>query len=295
MLAGDIRREKQLQEKLRVYEENLMVPPGHFYSPLVNACEIREREKVIFEIDRKFEAIDMQEKEQWELVEQFKTYYRQLAIPEEQTPGKRFYFNNGFFSYSDAVFLASIILHHKPKRIIEIGSGFSSGLMIDVNEQFFNGAIDITFIEPYPHNLKALVQPGDRFTLLEKKVQQVELAEFNSLQENDLLFIDSTHVAKTGSDVLFEVFEVLPTLNRGVKIHFHDIFFPFEYPKQWVVEEKRSWNEIYLLRAFLMYNERFRIHAFNSFLTGKNPGWFEQHMPLCLKNTGGSCWLEKVE
>jgi hypothetical protein len=113
------------------------------------------------------------------------------------------------------------------------------------------------------------------------------------LQENDILFIDSTHVAKTGSDVLFEIFEILPLLNKGVKIHFHDIFYPFEYPRQWIVEEKRNWNELYFLRSFLMYNERFSIIAFNTYLENIDAPWFENNMPLCLKNTGGSCWLNK--
>ena len=187
-----------------------------------------------------------------------------------------------------------MIMHVRPKRIIEIGSGFSSAAMLDVNEQNYNNSIDITFIEPYPENLKQIIKSGDRFTLLEKKVQDVDINIFKSLQANDILFIDSTHVAKTNSDVLFEIFEILPLLNKGVKIHFHDMFYPFEYPQDWVIEENRSWNEIYFLRSFLMFNNSFKIIAFNTFLQKDNIKWFEEHMPLCLKNTGGSCWLEKV-
>ncbi len=157
-------------------------------------------------------------------------------------------------------------MHFRPKKIIEVGSGFSSAAMLDINEQFFSNAIDLTFVEPYPKTLNKLVRPGDRYILIDKNIQSVDITLFKTLSENDILFIDTSHIVKTNSDVLFEIFEILPLLNKGVKIHVHDIFYPFEYPKVWVVDDKRNWNEIYLIRAFLMYNADFKIISFNTFL-----------------------------
>src|SRR5207249_3499894 len=157
----------------------------------------------------------------------------------------------------------------KPRRIIEVGSGYSSCAMLDTSELFFGGGIECCFIEPHPELLLSLVKPEDRerqtFRLLAKKLQEVDLAEFAALGEGDILFVDSSHVAKVGSDVNHLFSNVLPMLNRGVHIHFHDIFHPFEYPKEWVYRGI-SWNEAYVLKAFLQYNGAFRITFFNTFL-----------------------------
>ena len=159
---------------------------------------------------------------------------------------------------------------------------------------FFPNAIDLTFVEPYSKTLNKLVRPGDRYILIDKNIQSVDITLFKTLSENDILFIDTSHIVKTNSDVLFEIFEILPLLNKGVKIHVHDIFYPFEYPKVWVVDDKRNWNEIYLIRAFLMYNADFKIISFNTFLEYQDPEWFMANMPLCMESTGSSLWLEKT-
>lgn len=275
-------------------KEKMFVEPGHFYSPITDPNEIIKNDQIIFKNKRELTGIDLNKTQQFEYLESFKNYYKLLFFTDLPIEGNRYYYNNSFYSYSDVIFLFSMIMHCKPKKIIEIGSGFSSAAMLDVNEKYYNNSIDITFIEPYPDNLKKIAKPGDKFTLIEKKVQEVDVNIFKSLQENDILFIDSTHIAKTNSDVLFEIFEILPLLNKGVKIHFHDIFYPFEYPRNWVVDESRSWNEVYFLRSFLMYNNSFKILALNTYLEDAHKHWFEENMPLCLKNLGGSCWLEKM-
>jgi hypothetical protein len=127
----------------------------------------------------------------------------------------------------------------KPKEIIEIGSGHSSAIMLDTNEICFDNKINLTFIEPYPEErLMKILKDSDKIshTIINKKVQSIDLDTFLSLSENDILFVDSTHVSKVGSDVNFILFEVLPALKPGVLIHFHDIFYPFEMPKHWVLE-----------------------------------------------------------
>jgi hypothetical protein len=119
--------------------------------------------------------------------------------------------------------------YFKPKQIIEVGSGFSSALMLDVN--------DIDFIDPYPHRLYSLLKEADaeRHNVIADKVQNIDIGVFQKLKENDILFIDSSHVSKIGSDVNFLMFEVLPNIQSGVLIHFHDIFYNFEYPEYWAV------------------------------------------------------------
>lgn len=121
----------------------------------------------------------------------------------------------------------------------------------------------------------------------------MEIELFESLQANDILFIDSTHVCKTYSDVNRIFFEILPHLSSGVHIHFHDIFYPFEYPRKWVYEG-RAWNEAYLLRAFLQYNSAFQVVLMNTYMEHFFDTFFDQNMPLCMKAKGGSIWIQKV-
>ena len=123
-------------------------------------------------------------------------------------------------------------------------------------------------------------------------MQEVDSQVFAELQTNDILFIDSSHVAKIDSDVNHIFFRILPLLNRGVYIHFHDIFYPFEYPLDWVYEG-RAWNETYLLRAFLQYNQQFEIQLFNTFIDWFHKEKYFHDMPLVEKNTGGGIWLRK--
>lgn len=283
-----------MKKKLSFYETELLVKPGHFYSPIASQEELKAARTKIFDVNKVIQGIDFNEAEQFNLLNKLKDYYSLLPFANKAGGNTRYYFENDAYLYADGIFLFSMLHHLKPKIIIEIGSGFSSALMLDTNELFFNNDIDITFVEPYPDTLKAILKPTDKYTLIEKMVQDVELNIFKQLEENDILLIDSTHVAKTNSDVLFELFEILPVLKKGVKIHIHDIFNLFEYPEEWVINQRRNWNEIYFVQSFLMYNSHFKIIAFNTYLEEKYTKWFEENMPLCLKDRGGSIWLEKI-
>ena len=167
--------------------------------------------------------------------------------------------------------------------------------MLDTNELFFDNQIQLTFIDPYPKTLRSLMRSEDeeRAEILEIPIQDVSLDRFRGLEPGDILFVDSTHVSRVGSDVNRIIFEILPSVKPGVLIHFHDIFYPFEYPKAWILEG-RVWTEAYLLRAFLEYNNAFEIALFGTYLARFHKAFFEQHMPLCLKDTGGSLWLRRV-
>lgn len=273
-------------------QESNFVPAGHFYSP------VPRREEAAAALDR----IDRSTLPAGITIDdvQMVRLWRALVPIMQTIPfgdvkgdgGFRYHFVNDMYSYGDASVYYAITSHFAPKRIIEIGSGYSSALALDMRE-LFSRDTDLTFIEPYPRTLNELLSNDDRecVTVLEKKVQDVPLSLFETLQENDILFIDSSHVAKTGSDVCFEIFEILPRLNPGVIIHFHDCFWPFEYPRAWAVDQNRAWNELYFLRAFLMYNPAFCILFFNHYFALRHPNRIAG--TLVSKNPGGGLWLRK--
>lgn len=274
-------------------ERNSCFPNGHFYSPIIDIDEIKARQKEIWgrsEIDG-INAIDLKLGDQIELIKKLSTFYPDIPFKAKKQSDIRYYFENDQYSYCDAIVLYSMMRYFKPNRIIEVGSGFSSAIMLDVNELFFNNTIDLTFIEPYTERLESILKIGDQCNIIREKVQSVSVDAFEQLGQNDILFIDSTHVAKTGSDVNYIIFEVLPALQSGVLIHFHDIFYPFEYPQEWVFEG-RNWNETYLLKAFLMYNESFDIYLLSHYLHMHHKETFAD-MPLTYLNTGGNLWLRK--
>jgi predicted O-methyltransferase YrrM len=276
-------------------DNKLFFPPGHYYSPIPAPDYIARHETKIFGIaPRKILGIDLREDEQMKLLESLKPYYDELPFRSEKVSNLRYFFENPSYSYSDGIFLYCMIRHAKPKRIIEIGSGYSSCVTLDTNELYFDQNIDVTFIEPFPELLLGLLKEDDkkRTKLIQSDLQDVDIEVFSALEANDILFIDSTHVSKVYSDVNRIFFEILPRLAAGVFIHFHDIFFPFEYPKVWI-RENRAWNELYLLRAFLQYNSAFRITLFNTYLETVYRDYFELNMPWCLKNPGGSIWIQK--
>lgn len=274
---------------------NSKFPNGHYYSPVASLEEIKKREEEIWKGSKTdgIKGIDLKEKEQRELVESFVKYYKDFSFKEEKQKEYRYYHNNGYYSYTDSVFLYSMIREFKPNRIIEVGSGFSSALTLDVNELFFKNEIDLTFIEPYPERLFSLMSEEDkkRTNVIQKGIQQVPVSVFEKLESGDILFVDSTHVSKVGSDVNYILFEILPVLQKGVLIHFHDIFYPFEYPKEWIYKGY-NWNENYILQSFLMYNTSFEIKLFADYL-------FKHHreslkkMQIAYETTGANLWIEK--
>jgi predicted O-methyltransferase YrrM len=259
-------------------------------------AEVRKREGAIFgRIPRSIPGIELNEQEQLSLLGQFKTYYDELPFKSYKGDGLRYFFENPSYSYSDAICLYCMLRYAKPNRIIEIGSGYSSCVMLDSNDLFFSGSIKLTCIEPFPDLLLSLIRPSDldRIALIPQRVQDVELSQFEELGQNDILFIDSTHVSKIGSDVNWILFEILPRLSSGVYIHFHDVFYPFEYPKEWIYEG-RAWTELYMLRSFLQFNTAFKIVFFNTFMEHFYETSFERDMPLCMRNRGGSIWIRKA-
>lgn len=271
------------------------VPPGHYYSPIPDIAAIRQDEARIFgTVPRQIAGIDLRETAQMELLEQFAKFYPDIPFGAHPKPGLRYHYENQSYAYSDGILLHCMLRHLKPRRLIEIGSGFSSCATLDTDQLFLGGQLQATFIEPYPELLMSLIQDADRerMTIIPKRLQDVDLDVFRALEAGDVLFVDSTHVSRIDSDVNRVFFDILPALAPGVVIHFHDIFHPFEYPKEWIYFG-RAWNELYMLRTFLQYNDSFRVMLMNTFMAHFHRPFFEKNMPLCLVNTGGSIWLEK--
>jgi hypothetical protein len=272
----------------------MFVPPGHYYSPVPSINEVTRDEKRIWkDSNPNIPGIDLHVEEQFLLLEKFMNFYTELPFEDHKTPRLRYYFLNPSYSYSDAIFLYCMIRHTRPAKIVEVGSGFSSCVTLDTNELFFDNQINCTFIEPYPELLKSLIKNTDSIRITDSPLQHVPLPVFNDLDENDILFIDSTHVSKIGSDVNYIIHEILPCLKSGVYIHFHDIFYDFEYPKDWVFKGI-TWNEQYILRAFLEFNDHFKIILFNTYLEKFYKEQLIERFPLIFKNTGGSLWIRKI-
>jgi predicted O-methyltransferase YrrM len=270
--------------------------PGHYYSPIPDLAEIKQDENRIFHSHSKeIPGIELNEVEQIHLLKEFIAYYNRQPFSAEKRHGLRYYFENSMYLYSDAIFLFCMMLHTKPRKVVEVGSGYSSCLMLDTNDLFLNRSVQLTFIEPFPERLLSVLKPGEieQVNLVRKRVQDVSLELFTDLSAGDILFIDSSHISKTGSDINYIVFEVLPRLNSGVYVHFHDIYYPFEYPKS-LVYTGYTFNEAYVLRAFLTFNMKFKIVLFNTFLEEFHLDFFEENMPLCLINKGASLWIMKL-
>ena len=264
------------------------IPNGHYYSPVIDIKEIQKVDLWKNRLDPSTQGIDLNIAEQLALAAELQPYF---DTPFPETKGEtRYYFNNAMFVYTDAIILYSFLRHFKPRKVIEVGSGYTSALMLDTKDLYLTD-LELMFIEPYPERLQGLMKPDDTAKVIISNLQDVPLENFD-MEPNDILFIDSSHVTKAGSDVNYLVFEILPRLKAGVIIHIHDIFYPFEYPREWIMEG-RSWNEAYLIRAFLMYNSSFKIKFFNSYLHLFHKDVFSTQ-PLFYKNSGGSLWMQKV-
>lgn len=273
-------------------------PPGHYYSPIPDFDELQKEKDRIFSVHGpQLDGISLDVKEMLTLLTGMKKFRNDFDFPEHSNPSARFYLDNGVYSKGDAIVYYSMIRILKPKRIIEIGSGMSTCLAFEVNQKFFDNKIQLTGIDPYPERMLAMLQPGDdtNIEVIREKAQNIDLNVFKRLEANDILFVDSSHVSKCGSDVNYIFFEILPALKPGVVIHFHDTFYPFEYPQDWLLKIGVAWNETYLLRAFLQYNSQFKIIVFNDYLAKFHRKQLEENIPFFLQGVGSSLWIRKLD
>jgi predicted O-methyltransferase YrrM len=295
-------REKVMKGKLGVLRDKVpqddpflrFAPPGHFYSPLPSLTKVKENEDRIWgKKPTGVPGIGLDLDGQISLAHKFQASFKEIPFGDTKKTGLRYYYENNFYPKGDGQILHCMMRYLLPKKIIEIGSGFSSAAILDTNELFFDNSVACKFIEPYTDRVASLLKKEDmsRIDLVSKNLQDVELKTFSDLNSNDILFIDSTHVSKIDSDVNYILFHILPYIKSGVHIHFHDIFYPFEYPKNWVYEG-RAWNESYILRAFLQYNCQFRIVWYHHYLMSLHFDRISKVLPGC--GGGGSLWLAKL-
>jgi hypothetical protein len=241
-------------------------------------------------------GVDLNAEQQLDFLQKFGRTAAEVQLATTPDEGWRFYHPNGFYGLGDALVLLGVMRHLSPKRVIEIGCGFSSAVMLDANERFLDGQVAFTLIDPFPDSrLSKLLRPGDLegISIIQHFLQEVDLSMFESLEGGDILFIDSSHVSKMGSDVNILFFEVIPRLPVGAWIHFHDILYPFEYPPE-SIDDKRAWSEAYLLRAFLEHNDSFRICFFFDYLRRFHRGAVERALPGSIASRPAHIWLERV-
>jgi hypothetical protein len=277
--------------------EEPFAQPGHFYSPICDPSELRsDRDRIWPEPPvQECPGIDFNLPQQLSLLSEFSKYIPDIRFPTAppDSPSQYFY-GNDQFPCLDAEVLFCMLRHLRPKNVIEIGSGFSTLVAAEVNRRFFGSKMNLTCVEPFPRQF--LIDGVDGVAeLVKAKVQQVEPSLFETLATNDVLFIDSSHVSKTGSDVNHILFEILPSLKQGVYIHFHDIFLPDDYPQKWAIEDGRNWNEQYLIHAFLQYNQHFEIGWSSYFMATRHPAdtshVFHRFPSL---GAGGSLWIRRA-
>ncbi len=277
-------------------------PPGHYYSPIPSRHEVARHAAAKFaQGPESLAGLDLNVDGQLAMVKALGPLTADLAFADNAGEQTRYCYDNGGFAPADAIALAGMMRHFRPRRIVEVGAGWSTAAMLDVAERHLADPVTIECIDPEPQRLRSLLREGDegRLTVHETLVQDMPLSFFTSLEANDILFIDSSHVLKLGSDVSFLLLDVLPRLARGVVVHVHDIPTPFEYPPEWY-EEGRAWNEAPALRAFLIFNRGFEILFFCEYLVRFQRAAVEAHMPRALRpaspgNSGAaSLWLRRV-
>jgi predicted O-methyltransferase YrrM len=225
----------------------LLVPPGHYYSPIVNPDELRQQGFVEQRQQDQLQGIEIDLTAMEALFADLVAAAGAHRLHVHADASCRYYSDNEMYGVGDATILSAMLRHFRPKRWIEVGSGFSSAVLLDTLDRTPDLATRLTFIEPYPDRLDGLLRGTDRarLTIIQVGVQSVPLETFAALEAGDVLFLDTTHVAKTGSDVNYEFFQIMPRLASGVIIHLHDIFADLEYPEDWIFQENRSWNEQY--------------------------------------------------
>ena len=249
------------------------IRPIHYYEPIPDFRTITSEQ---ITRRRDFPAIDFRWDEQLALLNELSRYHDELSTVE-------FNFDNGYFSGFDAAIYYALIRHLKPQRIIEIGGGYSTQLAAKA----LRGDGKLICIEPYPERLNGIGQTVD---LIQKQVEEIDVDFFSCLEANDILFIDSSHAVKFGSDVNYEFLELLPRLAPGVWIHVHDIFFPHDYPAEWLLERRMALNEQYLLEAFLSFNEKFQVKLANYWLCLDH----SDDTARLWANSGSSFWMKRV-
>jgi len=276
----------------------LHILPVHYYSPIPDTRILRKRPELWLS-ELPLDGLDLNINEQKHLVEEIYHLFHEeyMALPLERTNDPtQYHLNNGSFGFMSGQMHYGMIRHFKPKKIIEVGSGYST--LVSLAALRKNAAeghqCDFITIDPYPTSFITKDTPGIK-QLLIKKVEDIDVTFFDQLSENDILFIDSSHTVKLGGDVNFLILEALPRLKKGVIIHIHDIHFPYEYFKSYALENHLFWQEQYLVQAFLAYNKAFKILWCASYMHYKYPELMTMYFsPYPSNRVPTSLYIQKI-
>jgi hypothetical protein len=234
------------------------ITPNHFYWPVPDVEDLARREWPIYAAPP---GCNFRLRNQVELARHFaKTYVPELEWNSNPTSNS-YHYNNGYFESCDAEVAYCMVREWKPRRIIEIGSGFSTRAIahaLRANREHDGVAGELITVDPNPERLPENGL-GDVVTVVAERVQNLDISLFEMLRTDDMLFIDSSHVVSVGSDVVREYLQILPRVNPGVLVHLHDIFLPSDYPRTAVIDNLWFWSEQYLLQAFLSFNPEFEV------------------------------------
>lgn len=281
---------REIRELFQNWERHgFHVTPKRFNQPIPDTRSLPE---TLWSRPSELVGIDMNESAQLNLLRSFSKFRHEYQhFPTEPTgEHNRFYLGNRLFDRTDALVAYCMVRHFQPGLVIEVGSGFSSLVLGQAAAK--NGCTPLICIEPFPRDFLRERFPGLR-TLIEKNVQQIDLEFFSQLKSGDMLFIDSSHTVKIGSDVNYLFLEVLPRLRPGVIVHVHDIFLPFEYRRDWVLDEFRFWTEQYLLQSFLTFNSEFEVLMANYYLNHYHQDQLKAAFPGLSSWVGGSFWMRR--
>ena len=219
-----------------------------------------------------------------------------LAFIHQASDDPTEYFtSNDQFPALDAWALEAMIRHHRPKRFIEVGSGFSSLVTARVNREHFDTGIEFVCVEPYPRQFLLDGVPGISGLRVEK-IQDTPLDVFTSLGRNDIVFVGTSHVVKTGGDVPWIYNQILPRLAPGVVVHMHDVGLPGDYPPAWVLDGW-GWNETYLVNAFLAFNVAFAVRFSSPMLVQRRREALLAAFPDYVDHetrAGSSLWIQRA-
>lgn len=276
----------------------LHVLPVHYYSPIPDTRILRKKPELWLR-ELPLDDLDLNINEQRNLVEAIHHHFHEeyMAFPLEGTTDPTLYhLNNSSFGFVSGQMHYGMIRHFKPKKIIEVGSGYSTIVSLTALRKNAEEGHQYEFItiDPYPPSFIKKDIP-DIKQLITKKVEDIDVTFFNQLSENDILFIDSSHTVKLGGDVNFLILEVLPRLKKGVIIHIHDIHFPYEYFKSYALENHLFWQEQYLVQAFLAYNKAFKILWCASYMHYKDPKLMTMYFsPYPRNRVPTSLYIQKI-
>lgn len=239
---------------------------NHYYDPYIDAASLAHT----LSAPRNLPGIDFNDDLQLSILDKFHYNDELLQIPILPPQGDRaYYYANSMFSPPDSEYLYNFIRWSKPRRIVEIGSGMSTLMALNAlgknREEDPEYTCEHICIEPY--EVPWLESTG--VTVLRQRIEDVDPSLVESLDANDLLFIDSSHIIRHHGDVVTEYLELLPRLRPGVFVHIHDIFSPFNYPEEWVLNQRLFWNEQFLLEAFLTFNAQFKVVGALHYLSRK--------------------------